>query len=275
MKPYCTLIICLLLLLPLSSRAQALKLPAIQVTPLQDSATRRNYELYIKLPEGYHNKSDNKHPVIYIVDALWNMEMISGSIEYFVKDAILVGISWEKGISPQQSRMRDYTSNKYTGSDYKHPTGQADKHLTFLKHDVFTHVESKYKADPKRRTFYGFSAGGTFGAYILFTQPDTFKNYIIGSPASLFGGHHVHEYEPFAKQLPERIAANVFLSVGTGEQAEYIDHAFSMMRFLKSRKTQPARLEFQAVAAADHGQAFPLSLVQSLLWLANISKRNN
>ena len=112
--------------------AKALELEAIKVVPIKDKATDRDYELYIKLPEDYDKEADKKHPVIYIVDALWNIEVISGSIEYFVKDAILVGISWEKGLSPQQSRMRDYMANQYTGDDWEHPTGFAHQHLAFI-----------------------------------------------------------------------------------------------------------------------------------------------
>jgi len=274
MKFY-SMIITGLLLIAAQTQAKDLHLPAIQVTPIQDKASNRNYELYIKLPEGYDAKADKKYPVLYIVDALWNIEVISGSIEHFVKDAILVGISWEKGMTPQQSRMRDYMPTEYKGSNYQHATGQADKHLAFLNNDVFTHIESKYQADPKRRSYYGFSVGGTFGSYILLTQPKTFKNYIIGSPATLFGGDFIHQHKSISPAIPQSLDANVFLSVGQGEEAEYVDHAFSLMRFLKSRQTPDNALEFKVVEAPDHGQAFPLSAIQSLAWFSKIDKQTH
>ncbi len=159
-----------------ATQAKPLELPAIQVTPIQDSASGNDYELYIKLPDGYDPEGKKTHPVIYVVDALWHIEIISGSIEYLVNDAILVGISWEKGIPPQQSRMRDYMPTEYPGDNYPHATGQAANHLRFIKEDVFKHVEANYKADPAKRTFFGYSASGAFGAYILLTQTDTFAN---------------------------------------------------------------------------------------------------
>ena len=261
----------LLILIGASAQAEPFQLPAIQVVPIEDSATGREYELYVKLPETYDTGTDQKHPVIYIADALWHIEIISGSIEYLVEDAILVGISWEKGIPPQRSRMRDYTPDVYTGKNYDHPTGQAREHLAFIKNDVMKTVESEYKADPSRRTYFGYSASGTFGSYILLTQPDTFRNYIIGSPATLFDGQFAHEYEPISRAIPEALDANVFLSVGSDEAPDYIENAFSLMRFLKARKTADSHLEFKVIESADHGVAFPMSAMQGLYWLSGIS----
>lgn len=256
-----------------TAHAEALQLPAIQVVPIKDSGTGRSYELYIKLPEGYDSETDKTHPVIYIADALWHIEIISGSIEYLVKDAILVGVSWEKGVPPQQSRMRDYMPNEYTGENYDHATGKASDHVAFLKNDVFKFVESEYKADSARRTYFGYSASGTFGAYILLTQPGTFQNYIIGSPATLFGDHLTYEYEPFAKIIPDSINANVFVSVGSDEKADAIEHAIGLAQFLKARKTENSQVEFRVIESADHGFAFPATAMRSLYWLADISSQ--
>jgi predicted alpha/beta superfamily hydrolase len=254
-----------------TAQAKPLQLPAIQVVSIEDTATSRDYELYIKLPKKYDPKGDKTHPVIYIADALWHIEIISGSIEYLVEDAILVGVSWEKGLSPQQSRMRDYIPNTYTGENYEHPTGKAHEHLGFFQNDVFKYVESKYKADPTRRTYYGYSASGTFGSYILLTQPNTFKNYIIGSPTTLFDDHFTHEYEPISKTIPESLDANVFVSVGSDEEPKHIEHAISLVHFLKSRKANSAQVELRVIESADHALAFPISALQGLYWLAEVS----
>lgn len=263
-----------LLLAPFAATAQSdsFRIPAIQVLPIEDSATGREYELYIKLPEDYDANSDKSHPVIYIADAVWHIEIISGSIEYLVKDAILVGVSWEKGKPPQQSRMRDYMPNEYTGPNYTHPTGQAHEHLAFYQTDVFKYVESNYKADPTRRSYFGYSVSGTFGSYILLTQPNTFKNYIIGSPTTLFDDHLIHEYEAIAETIPESLDVNVFVSVGSDEEQEYIDQAIGLVRFLKSKKTNQSVVELRVIESADHGSAFPISAMKSLYWLAEVSE---
>ena len=56
--------------------AEPLQLPAIQVLPVEDSASGRAFELYIKLPEDYDPGSDRKYPVLYGAEALWHIEVI-------------------------------------------------------------------------------------------------------------------------------------------------------------------------------------------------------
>jgi predicted alpha/beta superfamily hydrolase len=254
------------------AQAQPLQLPNIQVVPIVDSASDRTsdrtYELYVKLPSGYDPEASKKYPVIYIADAMWHIEIISGAIEHLVPDAILVGVSWEQGIPTQQSRMRDYMPNKYTGPNYDKPTGLADEHLRFWTEDVFEYVEAEYRVDPKQRTYFGYSVSGTFGGYFLLTQPNAFQNYILGSPATLFQDHLIHEYEPVLKNAPASITANVFVSVGADEAPDSISHAIGLTQFLKSRKREGAEVSLHVVEGADHGRAFPASAIRALYWLA-------
>lgn len=112
-------------------QASTMQLPEIKVIPIEDKSQKREYELYIKLPDSYYNNPVKRHPVIYIADARWHIEVISGSIKHLLKDAILVGVSWDKHISVQKSRLRDYTIDKIEGNK-KHPSGQAQQHFRFL-----------------------------------------------------------------------------------------------------------------------------------------------
>lgn len=270
LREFPALILALMVLWAVPAFAKPLQLPAIQVVPIEDSATGRDYELYIKLPEEYEPDGDTRHPVIYIADALWHIEIISGSIEYLVEDAILVGVSWEKDVPPQQSRMRDYTPTKYTGTNYEHPTGKAAEHLAFFKNDVLKYVESEYRADPARRSYFGYSASGTFGSYILLTQPKTFKNYIIGSPSTLFDGQFAHEHGPILKLTPDSLEANVFVSVGSDEEPKDVENAIDLVRFLNSKKASGSQVNLRIIESADHSSAFPISAVQGLYWLAEL-----
>lgn len=82
-------------------------------------------------------------------------------------------------------RARDYSISKSSNSQRqaKYQFGQADNHLTFIRNDVIQFIESNYRTNPSNRTNFGFSLGGLFGTYALMTHPDTFKNYILGSPS--------------------------------------------------------------------------------------------
>src|SRR5690606_5903539 len=113
------------------------------------------------------------------------------STSYLMEDVILVGISWQtdihenikKELGAHASRFRDYTISKSSNAEIqaKYKLGQASNHLAFIRNDVIKYIESNYRTDPENRSYFGYSAGGLFGAYILLTQPDTFRNYILGS----------------------------------------------------------------------------------------------
>ncbi len=253
-----------------AANAIAFKTSSIDIIPIVESSTNRHFELYVKLPENYETDGDKVYPVIYIADALWHIEILSGTTSYLLKDVILVGVSWEKGKPEQQSRMRDYMPNAYNGKNYDLPTGLAKQHQTFWANDVFNYIENNYQTDPLNRTYFGYSVSATFGSYILLTKPNMFKNYILGSPETLFNDHLVHAYKPIASNVPKSINANVYISVGALESLVSINHAASFAQYLTTKMPANFNLNFTVFEEADHGTAFPIFAVKSLYWLAEI-----
>ena len=252
-----------------------LVLPHIEVIPVKDSETGRQYELYIRLPEGYSDTTGIQHPVIYYTDAMWHVEMLSGSAEFVTEDAILVGISWQKDINEDLikergahvSRYRDYSILPSSNPEHqaKYQFGQAGNHLTFIRNDVISYIESHYRTDPDNRTYFGYSMGGKFGAYILLTQPDTFKNYILGSPSLWRENPHLSELAPKAA-----LNANVFISYGSLEE-ELREHIDTFIAMLKGKNDESLKLK-QVVIEGSHQSAFPMTAVRSIYWLANLIK---
>lgn len=196
-------------------------LPRTTVETLQDPVTTRSYEIHIQLPIEY--TQDKKYPVVYMTDSPYTFPITVGTARYpanFNKldNVMYVGISWQSGVSPEFSRQRDYTPTK-VAKGYKDPTGEADKHLTFIQKIVIPYVESKYITDSSNRTYLGNSYGGLFGTYILLTEPSTFKNYILGSPSLWWDDKYIFKLESGTKTLSKNTEANVFISVGADEYA--------------------------------------------------------
>ncbi len=255
-------------------KKSSLELPRVKVVPITDTNTDRHYELYIKLPEGYSEKSNKKYPVLYFTDAMWQIEILSGTTEYLLEDAILVGISWQKNIDEtlkkeigeHVSRYRDYSIIKSDNKEHqdKYQYGGAEYHLNFIRNDVFKYVENKYQTDENNRTYFGYSMGGEFGAYILLTQPDTFKNYILGSPS-------LNNDIPLLSELKfkhEKLNANVFISYGTLEK-ELGSNAEKLISMLKSRNDKSVLLK-PIIIEGSHQTAFPMTAVQSMYWLSGL-----
>lgn len=253
------------------------EIPRTQVIPIRDTQSNRQYELYIKLPEGYSENKGFKYPVVYFTDAIWQFEILSGSIEYLVKNAILVGISWEKDIKDAEahtSRFRDYSMTKSSNPELqaKYQFGQASNHLAFIRNDVITYVENNYRTDPDNRTYFGYSMGGKFGAYILFVQPETFKNYILGSPSTLLDKSYIYEHESITALNRKDLNANVFVSIGALEKEAMIGQAKGLISMLKSKNYTNLSSKLVVIESADHGRAFPMMAVRSMNWLAGLTK---
>lgn len=253
-------------------------LDQVQVIPIKDTQNDRNYELYIELPEGYAENPDRQYPVLYYTDALWHLEILAAGQEYIFTDLILVGISWQKDIDEalikehgqHVSRFRDYSvipSDKPEIQD-KYHLGQAGNHLAFIRNDVFKYVEGNYRTDPSNRSYFGYSASGVFGCYTLLSQPGTFKNYILGSPA-LNGD--IPYFTELAAASKQPLNANVFISYGTEEVEPLSNYGEPFIALLKAQSDESLSIT-NPVIEGSHQTAFPLTGVQGITWLSGLFK---
>ena len=256
------------------------EIPRTQVVPIKDTQANKQYELLIKLPESYANNNDKKYPVIYFTDAVWHIELLSSVTSFMMEDVILVGISWQKDVEKELkeehgeyvSRFRDYSFRKSTDPkrQAKYKLGQASNHLAFIQKDVFNYVESKYRTEPNNRSYFGFSSGGLFGTYVLMKQPETFKNYLLGSP-SLW---RLSELEAITDIKNKKLNANVFVSYGALEEKlkPYIDDFVSLMT---KRNDKTLRLKHVEIEAAGHSDSSPMLTVRSIKWLADLQVKGD
>ncbi|TQV77228.1 alpha/beta hydrolase [Aliikangiella marina] len=249
-----------------------------QVIPIKDTHSDRQYELYIKLPKGYADKPEKQYPVIYMTDAKFHMEILSSATFFMFEEVILVGVSWQKDIDPSLkkevgeyvSRFRDYSIKPSNKADRqaKYQFGGANKHLAFIRNDVFRFVEHNYRTLTDERTYFGFSLGGLFGTYALMTQPGLFKNYILGSPSIWEFGPYLFSLE--AEELKnQKLALNLYVTYGQLEE-ELIPHIDQFLNDLKNKNYPSiASLNFQVIDASGHSDSFPIMGVKSIKWLSS------
>ncbi|MBL4659185.1 MAG: hypothetical protein JKY19_02425, partial [Alcanivoracaceae bacterium] len=249
-----SLILVFLFLLPFISveagERKPYEMPRTQVTTIKNSETGELDKLYIKLPKGYEENKDTKYPVIYFTDPVMHIEILSAATELMMENVILVGITWQKGMTLK----------------FEH----VDSYLNFLRKDVIKTIENSYRTDPDSRTYFGYSAGALVGAYILSAQSDTFKNYILGSPA--FGNgpevtQNVFELESNADKKRKNLNANVFISYGTLENNKHFEEFITM---LKNKSDKSLSLK-HVVVEGDHSTAFPMTGVRSVQWLSQMN----
>ncbi|MEP2990454.1 MAG: alpha/beta hydrolase-fold protein [Parasphingorhabdus sp.] len=273
-------LICLLMQPIASAQASELKpyeMPRSEVVPIQESGTDRQYELYIKLPEDYAENTDTRYPVIYTTDAEVHMDMLSGSTEFLMPEVILVGISYQKNHEDQRvniSRFRDYTTVESTNPETqtRYQPGQASNHLRFIRDEVIPYVEKNYRTNPAERSYFGYSLGGAFGAYILLSKPDSFKNYILGSPAfNDRSAKYIDELEVQMAPEQQKMNANVFVSLGEKEENAK-ERVEGLMSVLKRRSGSGVALTgLEIIEESDHSAAFPETAIRGVRWLAKLN----
>lgn len=279
-KVVLAVLLCMPFINVLANEDKSYQIPRTEIVPIQDTQSNKQYELLIKLPESYAENKNKQYPVIYFTDAVWHIELLSSITSFMMEDVILVGISWQKDIEKalkeehgeHVSRFRDYSFRKSSDPERqaKYKFGQADRHLAFIRKDVFSYVEQNYRTEAKNRSYFGFSAGGLFGTYILMVQPDTFKNYLLGSP-SLW---RLPELESKANVMIKNLNANVFISNGSLEE-KLNPHINDFIHLMTKRNDNSLKLKHVVIESSGHSDSSPMMSVQSIKWLADLQKKED
>lgn len=251
-------------------------LPRTEVVEIVDSKTKRTYELHIQHPRYFSKK--HKYPVVYMTDSLYTFPIVTGAARYPInfrkmEDLMFVGISWQKGHPAGLSRQRDYTPTP-SSPGFKDPSGKARDHLDFIRNDVFKYIEEKFVTDPTRRTYIGNSFGGLFGAYILQNSPETFRNYILGSPSMWWDNDYMMQQK---FDIDPNYEGAVFISVGAQEtknskstKADMVLGARTLHSLLMKNKPSTMDIELRVAPNANHETAFPTTAIQGLWWLFEV-----
>jgi len=132
--------------------------------------------LYIYTPAGY-DYTDNRYPVMYMLDGADNFVHVSGIIHYLsgvgrIPQMIMVAI-------PNTRRTRDLTPTGWEGYP---SSGGAENFMNFLDRELIPYIDQNYRTQPYR-ILAGHSLGGIFAIYTLMEKPDLFGAYIACSPA--------------------------------------------------------------------------------------------
>ena len=248
------------------------EIPRSNIIEIKDPDSERIYPLFIKLPRSYNNRKDKSYPVIYLTDAWYSFQIVSGATRFpmntgKMQEAIIVGISYSKGSKGPSSRIRDYTHIE--DASWKYQTGKAKKHINFIEKSVFSFIEKNYRVN-ESRTFVGNSLGGLLGAYILLTKPNMFNNYILGSPSVWFKDNDILNI----KIGPNLNMHKVFIAVGANETPELSSIKHDMVRGAKELKLKLSselfpntKVNFLTIQGANHETAFPTTAIQGLYWL--------
>lgn len=146
-------------------------------------------------------------------------------------------------------------------------TTEAREFLHFIRGELMPFINARYPTVPSDSNYSGYSAGGTFGLYTLFTKPDTFKRYIVGSPGTSLNGVNfgIELARDFIKS-GQRMTTKVFMSVGELEefhrglrQFDLVTGYYQLTKFIEASAIAGLELKSRVFPDETHATAWPLA----------------
>ncbi len=220
------------------------------------------FHIMVSVPDGYYS-GDKKYPVLYVLDGDVAFGMAASIARYLqigenIPELIVVGIGYGAiDKSAGKKRRRDYRPTQ---------AGNAENFLKFINTQLIPYIDSKYKTIPYDRTISGYSIGGLFALYTLFTKPETFSRYIIGSPYLVWDNSSIYNYEENSPDKIGDMKLNIFISVGSEESDEkYFDPIDKIVTQIQERDYSGLKMEAKVFDGSTHLMGPPESLTHGLL----------
>lgn len=244
---------------------------------------------------------DERFPVIYITDGDFFFGAISDicgqlQMENEMARAIVVSIGYADARAAQLLRWRDFFSHTdralfqslleelvsaplLRDSCQLHEATQttdAGDFLEFIATEVMPFIDARYPTIQGDNSYAGYSAGASFGLYALSSQPQTFRQYLIGSPVVSFGG------TPFGlalaksfREYSQRPPVRIFLSVGELEEFAgnygFTTGYYELAKLFRAPGAAPVDLTLKLFPGETHATGWVVAFTHGLrtLFAAN------
>ena len=235
------------------------------------------YDVYIAFPVGYEPSGDVEYPVFYVTDAFAAFGLIAQTARALemgrdIPPMIVVGVDnpvssvaeWTARRSLSLTPTRVTSDSQQSGPEVR--TGGADAFLAALTDEIIPWVESRYPAS-EGRVLYGGSLGGLFATHALFTSPDTFAYYLIGSPALWWDNEVMFEREETYANEHDDLPARVFMSVGSEERDNMKSVMSRMSGSLMNRNYPSLEIGRHIFDDETHTSVIPMYVSRGLVFL--------
>ena len=204
------------------------KIPRTESFTYHSTNVDDDFVISVSYPEGYNAYSNKTltYDVIYGTDANGNFALLN-AMTYVMQlgaelpNVIIVGIGYKTDSIWLINRNRDLIpviEPSLETQGYK--TGGGGKFLKFIKEELKPYITQNYRVS-ENDTYVGFSYGGLFGLFSLFTEPDLFDNYLIGSPSIWIGDGVAFTYLDQFKAGRKDYKGRIFMSEGAYEQDSF------------------------------------------------------
>lgn len=231
-----------------------------------------NYIIQVGLPIGY-SPSKKAYPILYVLDGDKSFGMTKEIADWLmwskeIKDIIVVGISYGQGMDAWwNKRARDYThcADTIIFKGWFKQTGGAENFLKFIKNELFPVINKNYKTNQDSTAIMGISLGGMLNTYVLFTQPDLFKGYIIIAPCLVWNNKSILKMEEEYFSNHKDLNKLVYMTYGSLDSKEVIINSTNeLMQTIQKRNYERLRFATRIFEGETHISVFPTALTNGL-----------
>ena len=228
------------------------------------------YIIQVGLPIGYKS-SDKSYPVLYVLDGDKSFGMAKEITDWLswdneIKNIIVVGISYGRGTNIWwEKRTRDYTQSKDTVYYYYPNAGGGDNFLSFIRNELFPVINKNYRTKQDSNAIMGLSFGALLSSYVLFTQPDMFKYYIIISPSLFWNGNSILKTESDYFVKHKELNKTVYMAYGSQDDNDWvIGPTTELIRVIQEHKYASLIFITQVFKGESHISVYPVALTHGL-----------
>ena len=252
-----------------------------EVWNVPDPTSGREYQVFVSVPPSYADAPGRRYPVLYVTDADYAFPLVRGIARRLnvegpaVEEFILVGLSYAVEDDPVTSRRRDYTPTwpRNAASAGGDPHGGADTYVAYLRDQVIPFVAGRYRSNEDRRMLLGHSYGALLATQVLFSEPELFSGYVLGSPSFWYDGNVMDGAERRYAAGHDDLDASVYMYVGEYEQPSHgkrydmVGDARRMHATLRGRSYPSLRIRLDVLDDEDHLSVAPRGFTHGLKYL--------
>lgn len=249
------------------------------------------HEVHIALPPSYGH-SDRTYPVVWVTDASLGFHLAVGlmnslGLVHELPELILVGVgcAGEADLA-EFNRRRTYDfyalpqwvnaglggahMSAVLSDDMLNAGGGAASFLSFLVDELRPQLAAEFRFDDDHG-LVGFSAGGHFVGYTLFSRPDAFSRYLADSPPFSGCEDLLFSLEAGYATAHDDLPAKVFFGAGEAEildpyiaAADVVGSMTRMAQLLRLRNYPSLELTCRLYPRQTHGSAGAYALSEGL-----------
>lgn len=257
---------------------------------MQGSDVPWPHDVRIALPPSYEH-GDRSYPVLWVTDASLSFPLTVGLMNWLhtvqeIAELIVIGVGAPDESDPAEfgarrthdfypmprwvnagpggARMEALSTEMPTGG------GGADGLLSFLVDELRPRLATEFRFDDDHG-LVGFSGGGHFVGFALFSRPTAFGRYLASSPALSGCEDLLFTLESDYATTHDDLAAKVFLGAGEAEltdpyvaAADIVGSMTRMSQLLRLRNYPSLELTSRLYPRQTHGSALSYALNEGL-----------